>query len=179
MKAQFFVLGAILLASLFFVGMPLTGYIIKPLSEDLNCFAENIEEEFPNTLNLVIESGDIERLGDFSRFMDSQMNQRNADFRNLWVIAEGQGSNVNVTVGNYLDEDVTVILNISNTVNMILMPSGTTDSVMFFSVPAQYTLRVSFPGLDRELSYQRNKINLYSYFSLSREDDVIIEEVVA
>lgn len=179
MKGQFFVLGALLLASLFFIGLPITGYIITTASDDLNYFSLNIESEFPHALNLVIDDGDIEKLSDFSTFIDNQLTQRNAVFKNLWVITEGQGNDVNVSMGNFLDEDITIVLNISNTIEMLFMPSGSVDSVMFYGVPARFTLRVTFPEVDRELDFQRDKINLFSFFSLSRGDDVLRKEVVA
>ena len=179
MKGQFFVIGAILIASLFFAGLPLTGYITKPVSDDLDFFSQNIDNEFPRALNLAIDEGDLNRLKDFSNFADSQITQKNAIFKNLWVVTEAEGSNVNVTVGNFLDEDVNIALNISNTIEMMLIPSGFTDSVMFFGVPSQFTLRVTFTEADRELDFQRDKINLYSFFSLSRGEDIMRREVIA
>ena len=179
MKAQFFILGALLLATLFFAGLPITGHLVRTVSDDMEQFSENLEMEFPHAMNLANDLGDIERLGDFSAFADSQITQRNAEFRNLWVVTEPIGSNVNVTVGNYLDEDMTVVLNISNNIQMLLIPANAEDSVMYFGVPSQFLLRVTVPELDRELTLQRDKINMYSFFSLSRGEDFIRKEVLA
>ena len=179
MKGQFFVLGAILLASLFFVGLPITGYMTKTVSDNLNQFSDNIEAEFPKAMNLAIDAGNIERLGEFSTFIDYQLSQRNTQFRNLWLSTEGIGNDVNITMGNYLDQDITIILNISDTIQMVFMPAETIDSVEFVNVAEQFTLRMTFPEIDRELNMQRDKINLYSFFGISRGDDVIRKEVLA
>ena len=80
MKGQFFVLAAILLAALFFAGLPITGNIIGTVSKDMELLSENIASEFPAALNRVLPAGDVERLGDFSLFVGGQVAQRNADF---------------------------------------------------------------------------------------------------
>ncbi len=178
MKGQFFMLGAILLASMFFIALPMTGYVIKTVSEDLDYISDNIENEFPRALNLIADS-DIERLKDFSVFVDNQITQRSADFKNLWVVTKPEGGDVNITVGNFLDEDINIALNVSNTIEIMFMPSGTTNSVMFYNVPSQFVLRVTFPGIDKELKFQRDKINLYSFFSISRGENIVKKEMVA
>jgi hypothetical protein len=179
MKAQFFVLGAIIIASLLFIGLPITGYLITPMSEDINYLSENLEKEFPHAINLAIDSGDPEKLKDFTLFVDNQVTNKNAVFRNLWVVTQGQGSNLNVTVGNFLDEHVTVVLNISNTIEMLYMPAGTTDSVMFFGVPSQITLRATSPYMDSTMNLQRSKVNLYCFYSIERSGDLLRKEIIA
>jgi hypothetical protein len=178
MKGQFFVLGAILLASLFFAGLPITGNMITTVSSDLNHISLNMREEFPVALNNILPSGDVERMGDFSTFLGQQVMQRNADFSNLWLVTE-PGGDLNVTIGNYLGEDITIAVNVSDDLQMLYMPAGTVDSIGFASVPQEFVLRVGFLDVDREMLLERDKVNLYSFFSLSRGMELIKEEVVA
>jgi hypothetical protein len=179
MKGQFFVLGAILLGTLFFVGLPITGYITVPVTDNLNQFSENIETEFPKAMNYAIDANKIERIGEFSVFVNDQLAQRNTQFRNLWLSTEGIGGDVNITIGNYLDQDINIVLNISDVIQIVFMPAGTIDSAEFSGVSEQFTLRVSFIDVDTELDLQRDKINLYSFFSLSRIGDEIRKEIIA
>jgi hypothetical protein len=179
MKGQFFILGAVLLASLFFIGLPMTGYVVKPISGDFEYLSGNIAAEFPRALNLALKAGSTESLGCFSTFLENQVGQKNAYFKSLWVVAEGSGGNVNVTVGNYLKRDITIVLNISNVIEMIYMPSGTMDSVTFTGVSSPFVFRVISPESDREMVLQRDKANLYAFFSISRGEDMLRKEVVA
>jgi hypothetical protein len=179
MKGQFFVLGALLLASLFFIGLPMTGYVIRPVSGDFEYLAANLDREFPRALNIALQSGSVESLGGFSTFLENQVGQKNADFRNLWVVAEGSGGSVNVTVGNFLKKDITIVLNASNTIEMIYMPSGTMDSVTFMGVSSPFVFSVTSPESSREMVLQRDKANLYVFYSISRGGDVLRKEIVA
>jgi hypothetical protein len=179
MKGQFFVLAAILLASLFFVGLPITGNMVGTVSEDLDLLSGNIASEFPAALNRVLPSGDLGRMGDFSLFLEGQLEQRNADFANLWLVTQPDGGGLNVTLGNYLGEDITVAVNVSDNLQMLYMPSGTMDSLYFASVPQDFPLRVGFADVDRHLQLERDKVNLYAFFSISRGSELLRKEVIA
>ena len=179
MKGQFFVLAAILLAALFFAGLPITGNIIGTVSKDMELLSENIASEFPAALNRVLPSGDVERLGDFSLFVGGQVAQRNADFANIWFVTRPEGSDINVTIGNYMGEDLTVAVNVSDDLQMLYMPSGTVDSLDFPSVGEDFTIRLGFADMDRQLEMGRDKVNLYSFFSLSRGSELIRKETAA
>ena len=122
MKGQFFILGAILIISLFFMGLPNQGTFIVGKFEDIDYLFENVHREFPIALNNILNmSEDLneapDRLMNFTRYVDSRASEKLINFSTFWVISwNSSPSNINVTAGNYLRYNTTVTLNVSGSV---------------------------------------------------------------
>lgn len=176
-KGQFFILGAVLICALFFVGLPLYGPQIQSYRKDLSQVSNNMESEFPKALNLALRSGSLEGLADFSRFSKSMLAGQNIRFRVLWVVAEPQGSDMQVTVGNFMNESRTVSITIEGIEEDFDVPENSTLSKVFSSVPDIFQITIQFPGHAKTSTWLRGKVNLYAFMESSRGMDVVAEEV--
>ncbi|MBI4175813.1 MAG: LamG domain-containing protein [Candidatus Aenigmarchaeota archaeon] len=115
-KAQFFILGAILLSILFFVGLTLSNTLTGPVTKDLTFLSENVKREFPRALNLGYLGGETgESLKNFTQFTDSGLEQNFINFTAFFVVSEpAQNDTVNLTIGNFLDSPVSVGIEIGS-----------------------------------------------------------------
>ena len=115
-KGQFFLLGAILLAIMFFAGLSSLKPVTTPPSEDLKFFMENVKKDLPHSLNLGLQGGSgVNDLGNFTQFTDRILTDRFVNFTALWLVAEpGYNTRVRVTVGNFLDTDQVVNVTIGD-----------------------------------------------------------------
>lgn len=175
-KGQFFILGAVLICVLFFVGLPLYGPQIQSYREDLSLVSNNMESEFPRALNLALRSGSVQGLADFSRFSKNTLAGQNIMFRDLWVTAEPQGSDVRITVGNFMGESQAVNVAIQGSGQDFDVPDNSTLARVF-SAPDSFQITVQFPGHRWSGTWIRDKVSLYAFLENSRGSDVIAEEV--
>lgn len=177
MKGQFFILGAILIIGLFFIGLPMRTVIIKTPSEDLTYLSDNIQNEMHIALNLGLnESNAIGDLVNFTRFVDSKMFEHFVNFSCLWVVTENVLDDLNATVGNFLGYDTIVKLTISSYTKDLSVSDNATNSFTFLNVPSEFTMNISFDSQNYTVTWQRDKINLYVFTNLMRDEDSIKEE---
>ena len=115
-KGQFFLLGAILLVIMFLVGLTALRPPSTLPSQDLSYFAENIKIDMPLSLSLGIKAGSvIESLENFTEFTDTILTNRLVNFSTLWVVTEpGYNTALNLSVGNFLDNEEEVNVTISD-----------------------------------------------------------------
>jgi hypothetical protein len=178
MKAQFFLLGAILLASLFFVGIPLSGTLVKTSSSDLTYLSGNIADEFARALNFgLAEGAPVYDMLDFVRFLDAATQENYANFTAFWFVTEPQGSGINVYAGNYMETDVNAAFKIGGETNILLISHDSNNTANFAGVPEQFAMNVSYAGHSGEFNLTRDKVNLYVSFWLVRGDSVTRKEV--
>jgi hypothetical protein len=182
MKGQFFIVGAILVCSLFFAGLPKFAPIISQPSGDLTYISSNLNGELPHALNIGLNDSDpIGRMENFTHFLERSLLDRNINFTSLWLVVENQSSNLNVTGGNFLGEDVAVTINVTDssgsTVQPLVLLNGTVNSTTVSSVDQAYNITVTFFDQEESAEYPRDKVSLYAFYRLTRGDDLIQNHV--
>jgi len=178
-KGQFFILGAVLVCSLFFVGLPLYGPQIQSYREDLSLVSNNLESEFPRALNLALKSGSVEGLADFSGFSQSSLAGHNTRMRALWVVSEPQGSGVWVTVGNFMNQSESVSVTVEGNRHDFNVPNNSTLSWAYPSAPDDFQISVQFQGHEKATTWVRDKVGVYAFMEFSRGADTVVQEIEA
>jgi hypothetical protein len=178
-KGQFFILGAVLVCMLFFIGLPLYGPQLQSYRKDLSFFSDNLESELPRTLNLGIKAGSgTSSLADFSRFAGSTLSGQGVKFQSLWVVAEPQTSGVQVTVGNFMGQAQSLSITVDGNSQNLDVPDDSTEG-RFFTASDNFQITISFPGHSKESVWVRNKANLYAFVEMARGDDTAVKEIEA
>jgi hypothetical protein len=177
MKAQFFILGAVLICALFFVGLPFYGPQVQTYRKDLSLVSNNLESEFPKALNLALKSGTLENLADFSRFTRNTLAGQNIGVRILWVVAEPQGSDVQVTVGNFMNGSQSVSITVEGSGQVFDVPENSTLARVFPGVLDSFQISIQFPGHSKTSTWLRGKVSLYAFMEDSRGNDIVAEEI--
>lgn len=179
-KAQFFVLGAILLVSLFFAGLPKSNFIAVERTEDIVYLFDNVEREFPIALNNALNTtNDIEPSVDymfnFTRFIDRLMTERLVNYTTLWVIARNSSTtDVNLTVGSFLKYNTSVFLNLSGTTNNLTVDHNQTNSTTVSGVSSTYNLTIQFDEESAEsVEFARDKVSMYVWVKMERDENII------
>ncbi len=177
-KGQFFILGAVLICMLFFVGLPLYGPQLQAYRKDLFFVSGNLESEFPRALNLGIKAGSLQDFADFSRFTGSTLSGQNVKFQSLWVVTEPQPLGIQVTVGNFMGQNQALSITVDGNSQNLDVPDNSTES-RFFSSSERFEISINFPGHSKAATWVRNKVNLYAFTETARESDVVAEEIEA
>ena len=182
MRGQFFILGAILICSLLFIGLPPSQPFIAEPSQDLEYVLQNLENEFPHSLNLGLDYGNpgqtMENFTSWVRIVTRNFLINSSYF---WLFAEGDPStgNVTVSVGNYMGTGINVDVDLDGDQRNVFVQDGASDSIVFPSVSQTYSLSVSFGGESRSFGWRRDKANLFVFMELERGDSVARSEIVA
>ena len=176
-KGQFFILGAVLICALFFIGLPLYGPQIQSYRKDLSFISSNLESEFPRALNLGLRSGSgTGSLADFSAFSRDILAGQNVKLQSLWVVTEPQASGVLVTVGNFMGYTQSLSITVDGSSQNLDVPDNSTQAA-FFPSSDSFQITISFPGHSRTSTWVRNKANLYAFTEIARGTDKVVEEV--
>ena len=184
MKGQFFIIGAILIITLFFTGLPQKDALIKEKTNDIVFLFDNVNREYPfalnNALNMTAtEDPSIDRLMNFTRFADRLLSERLINFSSLWVVGWNTSSNFNITVGNFLQYDTVVLLNLSGTEFNLSVNFNSTNSTTFSSVSDTFNINISFEGNSENTTWVRDKVNLYTFLIMQRGENQIINEYIS
>jgi hypothetical protein len=178
-KGQFFILGAVLICMLFFVGLPLYGPQLQSYRKDLSFVSANLETEFPKALNLGIKEGSgTASLADFSRFSKMTLSGQGMKFQALWVVTEPQPLGVQVTVGNFMGQSQALSITVDGSAQNLDVPDNSTEA-RFFAASDNFQMTISFPGHSKEGVWVRNKANLYAFTEIARGSDKVVEETEA
>jgi hypothetical protein len=181
LKGQFFLWGALLIVIALFVGSTsFTQRVVVTEADDMSFYSENIRKEIPKAFNLGLNRSDaIDTMSDFSRFLDTMLADKFIEYSSLWLVSEKNGTGLNITVGNFMDKDVTMVLNISSVSKNLFIPSNSTNWTTFDSVDPTFELKINYNSINKTLNWWRDKVNLYVYFNLTREKRKVLEDIVA
>jgi hypothetical protein len=177
MKGQFFILGAILLSVMFFIGLPSAVNLVTPDVSDMEYLSENIEREIPVAINLEPSAG-TSHLEDFSSFLRSKMAERNIHLSLFWVYSEPSGTDMILTAGNYMGAEESITLTVNSDERVFSVPDSSTNQETFGGIGTSPTLEVGFSATQKTLNIKRDKYNLYCYLSLSRGNELITREII-
>ena len=180
MKAQFFIIGTVLICVLFFSGLVFykTGIKTTP-SKDLFYVSENLKSEFPKALNLGLkEKKGSSDFFEFNKFIKNMLQEKTVKFYSFWLIAEPLGTGLNVSVGN-IRKPGTVIININGDEKTISLNEEETKSAVFSNPPEEFQITLSFGNKTKTMRWVRNKVSLYCWFSLERGENAASNEIEA
>jgi len=178
MKGQFFLVGALMLISAFFIGFASVreAFVITP-DRDLSFLSDNAVREYPRALNLGLNStGGLAALENFSRFLNASLSERYVDFQALWVQCDNVSSDVNVTVGNWLHATESVTLSIGGTDKTLLVAANAANYTSFTSPGASFNMAINFSQSNLSVAWRREKASLYVYTNFSRDDNAVVKE---
>lgn len=182
MKAQFFILGAILLCSLFFIGLPSRQAFTSAPSDDMEYVMQNLEDEFPAALNLGMESGNPGAvMEDFSSWSRDVARGLLMDMAAFWLFAEVDPSSGNVTVsaGNYMGTALNLAVELDGDERNLYLQDGESSSTTFSMVSPEYSLDIRFGNVSRTLTWNRDRVNLFTLIELERGGNLARSEIVA
>ncbi|MBN2102352.1 MAG: hypothetical protein JW716_05780 [Candidatus Aenigmarchaeota archaeon] len=183
-KGQYFLLGAIIIITLFFTGF----YLVKNESifsssykaDDLKYLFYNMQSEYPRVFNYGINESDITvELRNFTEFSRSIYSSNILNFTTLLIYTTNISDNLNVTIVNYLGYDTEVELNISGTLKNLTVTDEGLNSTIFSAVNPKFVMTVKFNSQEKQLSMVRDKYNLYTYLQLRRKSEIIKGSVLA
>ncbi|MCK5020457.1 MAG: hypothetical protein KAS32_25700 [Candidatus Peribacteraceae bacterium] len=183
MKGQFFLIGALLIVLMLYIGIaPLLSpsHIGPEIGEDISNMFENIEMEYPRAFNLGLVSSSAEqKLVNFSSFIAEEASERSVTLSSLWLITQNVSDNLNITVGNFLGYNTSVTLNVSGTVNTLYVEDSKINSTVFSSPPSEFQLIVNFNTTESNLLLEKYKANFYSVLEIRKGTDKIVGEIKA
>jgi hypothetical protein len=181
MKAQFFILGAVLLCSLFFIGLPPGQPLAGVSTQDMDYMMLNLEREFPRALNLGMDGGDpAGTMANFTSWVRTVGRGLLLNFSSFWLFAEGDpGGDVTVYLGNFMGTDMSVTLNLDGEQRSVLVGDGDLASETFASVGSPYNIVLLFGSEARNFDWQRDKVNLFVMLELERGENIARRDVVA
>ena len=180
MKGQFFVLGAILICSLFFIGVPKFTAIISEPSGDLQYITLNLRSELSHAHNIGVNSSSvINVMKNFTHFVESSMLDRGVGYSSVWVLFKNTtGTTINITAGNFFGENVTINIDVDGTDKNLTISNGTVGSTTFSSVPLIYNVTISLLDQEETAEWPRYKNGLFAFFQLIRGNDIIKNTVI-
>ena len=183
-KGQYFILGSIIIITLFFTGFYLvrneTIFTYSYKADDLKYLFYNMQSEYPRAFNYEINESDIAgELRNFTEFSRSTYSGNIINFTALWIYTTNVSDSLNVTVVNYLGYGTEVEINVSGTVKNLTVAEEGLNSTLFMAVSPKFVITVKFNSQERQLLMVRDKYNLYSYLQLQRESEIIKGSVLA
>lgn len=179
MKGQFFLLGALLISVMFFIGLPSAVRLVTSDVSDMEYLADNIAGEIPRSLNLGIESGSgTSGLEDFSSFLCSKADERSMVLSLIWVYTEPYGTGVRVTTGNYMGNTENIRLSVDSDQTTFQLSDSSTSMLTFSGVSEKPVLGFQFSALGKNINITRDKHNLYCYTALKRGSEMIVKEIL-
>ena len=97
----------------------------------------------------------------------------------LWLILEEDGGSLNVTAGNYLGMASTFGINISGDYQDIQVGAGSTNSSLFTVSGYNYTATLDTGSVSLVAMFPFNKTSLLCSVTLTRDDDIVRQYIVA
>lgn len=183
MKGQFFLIGAVFLILIFYIGI--SAYIspsfMKPsLGKSTENLFNNIKNEYPKVLNFGLNaSSPVRTLVNFTNFAVDMSSGRGSDFRVLWLVTENVSDNLNVSVGNFLGYPLDIDLSISGDTENLYLSDGETGSVLFTSPASEFKLVLNFNTTEKNVLLEKYKTNLYSVLEITKGYERITGEIKA
>ncbi|RLI96534.1 MAG: hypothetical protein DRO99_04270 [Candidatus Aenigmatarchaeota archaeon] len=187
MKGQFFIVGAILVCSMLFVAYPRFAPLIREPGGDIPYISANIQRELPRVMNLgVNESAMIASMSNFTAFLERSLSEKRINYTSLVVMFRNvtTGSDgLNITVINELGSNVTLTITISGEDYGTIVASypdledGSVNTSSYIPVSNINNVTVAFGSQERTMEWPRDKASIYAFFRLTRDEDIIKNDV--
>ncbi len=177
-KGQFFLLGAFLVSTLFFIGLPRPASMNVEGMEDLRYLYVNLQKEIPNAFNLGLGRGDyLGTVKNFTWFADRILKNRRVTFSAVL----GFGNNIsttdfNVTVFNYYGSSVTVNITIGSTMKQLVVANNQSNDTSFTGVGSIFNISFRYAGEEKNMTWARDKSSIYGMINLTRTESAVIKD---
>ncbi len=179
-KGQFFMIGALFMCILFYLGAAPLIHVDESPGSDMARLSENLESEFPHALNLGLnESAPVATLYNFTKFAELMSSTRGIDLDVLHVVLSSRDAAMSVSVINVMGEAKTVGINVSGTYKALYVPDSSANSTTFTATGYTYDVTISYDAESADALMTTNKTWLYSAIYLQRGDDVVRKEIYA
>jgi hypothetical protein len=177
-KGQFFLLGAFLISTLFFVGLPRFVSVNVEGMENLRYIAVNLQKEMPNAFNLGLSRGDyIDVMKNFTWFTGRVLQNRMTSFGALLAFGNNiSTTDFNVTVFNYLGANQTVNVTIGSSMYVMFVANNKSNSTAFMGVDNLFNISFKFGNEEKNMTWVRDKYSIYGMLNLTRKDSVVIKD---
>jgi hypothetical protein len=175
MKGQYFLIGAVILSSLFFLALPLSTQVSRSESGDFSYISDNLKSEFPHAVNLGIKSGNPpQTLSAFTGVVRDSLKERFVDSGFLWIVSIGQGtSEITVYTGNFLGSTEEITLTVGSDQRTFTLSDSSYSSQIFDPVSSpNFDISLSFQGEQKTFTWKRDKANLYVFSLIQRNQDI-------
>lgn len=183
LKGQFFMIGAISLAVLFFLGLPTAMLSGTGGTEDMTVLAENLERELPMAINTILLEGESpSRLGEFLGFVRDNAGSRYMDLGVLCVAAipdSGNPGDVTIHGFNWLGESTLLGVDIDGDSQQMALDDAGSGSLGYSGVSQGYDIQASWRGGSWSADLPRDKTSICCFLSLSREGNRIMKEIAS
>ncbi len=178
MTGQFFLLGAFLITTLFFVGLPRPASMNVEGMEDMAYIAANLQKEMPNAFNLGLERGDhLDAMRNFTWFADGVLRNRRVTFGALLAFGNNiSTADFNVTVLNYMGAEQAVNITVGSSMYVMLVANNASNSTAFTGVGSLLNISFKFGGEEKNMTWARDKYSTYGMLNLTRSDSVVIKD---
>ncbi len=180
MKGQFFIIGALLISAMLFLGLPRIA-LLSGQDPDLTMISRNLRFEYPHALNLGINQSSVTgTMNNFTVFLHQRLLERRVNLTALWVVVRNQSSNdINVTAGNLLGHGETLYINLTPTpVKSIFVGDSSLNSTYFSDTGDIFNITVSLGQQSSTFEMPRTKAGLYVLYRLSRGENEIVNTVI-
>lgn len=182
MKGQFFIFGAIVMVLLFFLGIPYIRPILSSPGEDLSYLSKNIKAEFPAAFNIGLNESNADQiLQNFTRFLDQTLSDYDIEFRALWAFSVNQSTDVNITVGNFLNSNTTVSMSTvfsGTTIDEdVFVQADRSNSTLLQNAESAFNITFEFESGSKEVEWVLNKANIYLWYELMRGNLLLRDEI--
>ncbi|MBI4020834.1 MAG: hypothetical protein HY369_01185 [Candidatus Aenigmarchaeota archaeon] len=173
-------LGAVLLAIVFFIGIPFAQVAFTAPTKDLPFLANNLRLEYPAAYNLGLnKSQSVAVLSNFTRFVNATLADKLVNFTAFWLVSVNASTNLNITAGNFLGGNATILLTIGSASTNLSVQTNSTNTTLFTAPGATFNLTIQAGGFTETVQWLRDKANLYVFFELRRNADTVREEIIA
>ena len=180
MKGQFFIIGALFVSVLLFMGMsPYVG-ITRTGTDDIERLGSNLAKEFPHALNIGINSSDaIGTLFNFTDFSISAAGKRRIETTCYWLVFRPGSSGLNVSAGNFMGGPLSFLIDVGGTVKALDVGTSSVNSTTFSVGSDSYNASVTLDGETSSFTLLTNKANIIGVITLDRAGNVISKEILA
>jgi len=169
-KGQFFILGAVIILSLFAYEL----FITEIPAYDTVLF-DNVMNEYANALNFgLIENKSVSYIEDFSLFLKQQLGIKT---NTLWVVSEPFGDNIKISIGNFWDKNLRVMLDVNGQDREIFIPTSSVNTTIYYNVPDIINLKVEWDSHEKVFHWIKDKAHLYAISRFEIGKNVIVKEV--
>jgi hypothetical protein len=177
-KGQFFLLGAFLVCTMFFLAYPRQSTISSESSQDLEMLSLNLQKEMPNAYNLGIKAGDgLGTVKNFTWFADNVLKGHRIGFASIVVMGGNSSpSDYNLTIFNYNGSQSYISITIGSATAGMLIQSNSSNNTVFPAVGEIFNISISHGGEQKNMTWVLGKNSIYGTLRLVRSESMVMED---
>lgn len=180
MSGQFFIIGALFVCILLFLGVAPAFHISQTNTADMDRLLDNLEIEFPRALNIGINTSKPQQvLYNFTNYTKNHASGKRINFSCYWVTFIQEAGNVNVSVGNFLHQAKDFSIGVWGTAKNIYVGYESVNSSLFAVPKYYYNVTITVDSDVESFELLANKTSLYSIITLERNGNTLKKKILA